>query len=110
MSPAWIAPRSTMMGEPGTRSSADVAAVLMPGQPWGDVRGMGNRLRHGYDRVSVPIIRHAIQDELPALEIEVRQSLARLQSGASHRMNLERELSITSRLCLHRWHLGSDAC
>jgi uncharacterized protein with HEPN domain len=44
---------------------------------------MGNRLRHGYDRVSVPIIWHAIQDELPALEVEVRQALARLESGSS---------------------------
>jgi uncharacterized protein with HEPN domain len=61
----------------------DQAALLMPGQPWGDIRGMGNRLRHGYDRVSVPIIWHAIQDELPALEVEVRQALARLESGSS---------------------------
>jgi uncharacterized protein with HEPN domain len=26
------------------------AEELMPGQPWGDIRGMGNRLRHAYDR------------------------------------------------------------
>jgi hypothetical protein len=28
-------------------------AELMPDQPWGDIRGMGNRLRDAYDR-SVP--------------------------------------------------------
>ena len=26
------------------------ADELMPGQPWSDIRGMGNRLRHAYDR------------------------------------------------------------
>ncbi len=29
------------------------AEELMPGQPWGDIRGMGNRLRHAYDRLDV---------------------------------------------------------
>lgn len=28
----------------------DDATRLVPGQPWGKIRGMGNRLRHGYDR------------------------------------------------------------
>lgn len=27
------------------------ADQLMPGRPWPDIRGMGNRLRHAYDRV-----------------------------------------------------------
>ena len=25
------------------------AAMLVPGQPWAEIRGMGNRLRHAYD-------------------------------------------------------------
>lgn len=29
----------------------DHAAVLMPDQSWGAIRGLGNRLRHAYDRV-----------------------------------------------------------
>lgn len=29
------------------------AEPLMPGQPWKDIRGMGNRLRHAYDRISI---------------------------------------------------------
>jgi Protein of unknown function DUF86 len=28
----------------------------MPGQPWNDIRGMRNRLRHGYDRINVDIV------------------------------------------------------
>ena len=53
----------------------DEAVRLMPSQPWGDIRGMGNRLRHAYDRLSLPVIWHAIQDELPALEADVRLAL-----------------------------------
>ncbi len=32
------------------------AAELMPDQPWGDIRGMGNRLRHAYDRISLDVL------------------------------------------------------
>jgi len=57
------------------------AALLMPRQPWGDIRGMGNRLRHGYDRLTLSVIWHAVQDELPSLEADVRHALERLESG-----------------------------
>ena len=33
-----------------------LAEELMPAQPWSDIRGMGNRLRHAYDRVDVTIV------------------------------------------------------
>ena len=32
------------------------AAELIPSQPWSDIRGMGNRLRHAYDRISLDVI------------------------------------------------------
>ena len=32
------------------------AGVLMPGQPWAEIRGMGNRLRHAYDRVDAEVV------------------------------------------------------
>ena len=54
------------------------AARLVPGQPWGRIRGMGNRLRHGDDRVSFRIVWLAVQDELPSLEADVRTALAHL--------------------------------
>lgn len=60
----------------------DHAATLMPDQPWADIRGMGHHLRHGYDRISVPIIWNAIRVELPALENDVRRALARLERGS----------------------------
>jgi uncharacterized protein with HEPN domain len=52
----------------------------MPNQPWGDIRGMGKRLRHGYDRLSLSVVWAAIQDELPGLEADIRQALARLNA------------------------------
>jgi len=40
------------------------AEELMPGQPWSDIRGMGNRLRHAYDRVSLDIVWNTARDRL----------------------------------------------
>jgi uncharacterized protein with HEPN domain len=44
----------------------------------GDIRGMGNRLRHAYDRVSLDIVWNTAQDRLPALAAEARRALAQL--------------------------------
>jgi uncharacterized protein with HEPN domain len=35
------------------------AAELMPDQPWGDIRGMCNRLHHAYDRINLDVIWNA---------------------------------------------------
>jgi uncharacterized protein with HEPN domain len=55
------------------------AADLMPGQPWNDIRGMGNRLRHAYDRLDLGIVWITARDRLPALAAEARQALVRLK-------------------------------
>ena len=57
------------------------AEELMPGQPWGDIRGMGNRLRHAYDRVNVDIVWKTAQARLPELAADARRALAHLQGG-----------------------------
>jgi uncharacterized protein with HEPN domain len=54
------------------------AAELMPHQPWSDIRGMGNRLRHAYDRVSLDVIWNAARDDLPNLAVDARRALAQL--------------------------------
>jgi uncharacterized protein with HEPN domain len=56
------------------------AEELMPGQPWADIRGMENRLRHAYDRISLDVIWSAVGYDLPGLEIAARQALASLQT------------------------------
>ena len=50
----------------------------MPGPPWGDIRGMGNRLRHAYDRVDVGIVWNTVQVRLPKIAAEARRALVRL--------------------------------
>lgn len=56
------------------------AAELMPGQPWGDIRGMGNRLRHAYDRISLDVIWNAVCHDLPDLAGDARRALAQLRA------------------------------
>ncbi len=54
------------------------AAELMPSQPWGDIRGMGNRLRHAYDRLDLDIVWNTARDRLPALAGDARRALVQL--------------------------------
>lgn len=57
------------------------AAELMPSQPWGDIRGMGNRLRHAYDRISLDVIWNAARNDLPGLAEDARRALVQLQAA-----------------------------
>lgn len=54
------------------------AEDLMPGQPWGDIRGMGNRLRHAYDRVDVAIVWNTAHLRVPSLAEDAKCALIRL--------------------------------
>jgi uncharacterized protein with HEPN domain len=55
------------------------AAELMPEQPWSDIRGLGNRLRHADDRVSLEVIWNTVQHDLPGLAAADCQALTQLQ-------------------------------
>ena len=57
------------------------AAELMPDQPWSDIRGMGNRLRHAYDRISLDVIWNAVRYDLPGLTADARRVLSELSGG-----------------------------
>ena len=57
----------------------DDAAVLVPGQRWNDIRGMGNRLRHAYDRIRLDVLWNAIIKNLPELKTEVERALTHLR-------------------------------
>ena len=59
------------------------AAELMPNQPWGDIRGMGNRLRHAYDRISLDVIWIAARSDLPNLAVDARRALAQIRPNHS---------------------------
>ena len=53
----------------------DDAERLCPGQPWRNIRGIGNWLRHQYDRVDVKTVWHTIEDDLPGLKAAVQPAL-----------------------------------
>ena len=52
------------------------AAQLMPNQPWSDIRGMGNRLRHAYDHLD-------LGDLLPLLAADARHALVQLRGSTN---------------------------
>lgn len=60
----------------------DDAVSLMPDQPWNDVRGMGNRLRHGYDRMDLEIVWRSVHDDLPGLLADAPLVLQRRAQSA----------------------------
>jgi len=61
------------------------ADELMPGQPWGDIRGMGNQLRHAYDRIDVDVVWRTAKARLQELAAEARRALARLEGDTAKR-------------------------
>jgi uncharacterized protein with HEPN domain len=54
------------------------AEALMPGQPWAQIRGMANRLRHAYDRIEVDRVWETAKSDLPELQAAAAAALARL--------------------------------
>jgi uncharacterized protein with HEPN domain len=59
----------------------DRAAALMPDQAWEDIRGMGNRLRHAYDRIDLAVVWNVVSERLPSLKADAAQALERLRTG-----------------------------
>lgn len=53
------------------------AGVLMPGQPSAAIRGMGNRLRHAYDRIDFGLIWDTIETDLPSLKADAECAVKR---------------------------------
>ena len=54
------------------------AAELVPSQPWDDIRGMGNRLRHAYDRIDLDILWNTVRNRLPSLKADAERALVGL--------------------------------
>ena len=51
------------------------AERLCPGLPWHNIRGIGNWLRHRYDRVDVETVWNTVVDDLPSLRAGVLRAL-----------------------------------
>ena len=52
----------------------DEAAAICPGIPWHKIRGVGNHLRHAYDRVDLDSLWHTVTDDLPVLKAAILRS------------------------------------
>ena len=52
------------------------APVLIPEIPWRNIRGIGNWLRHQYDRVDVATIWSTVIGDLPPLTASIRRVLS----------------------------------
>lgn len=59
----------------------DQAEVLCPEIAWRDIRGMGNWLRHQYDRVDLETVWNTVTDDLPRLKTAVASALGTLGRG-----------------------------
>jgi uncharacterized protein with HEPN domain len=64
------------IGETARRLGAD-AETLCPGQPWRDIRGIGDDLHHAYDKTNLEQIWDAIHSSLPPLRVAVKDALTR---------------------------------
>ena len=71
--------RSSSINEAAIRPK-DAAETVCPEVPWRDIRGIGNWLRHQYDRVDPEIIWNTIEDDPPSLKSAVQRAL---DSGSS---------------------------
>ena len=58
------------------RPNRSEAEERVPGQPWPDIRGIGNWLRHQYERFELPVLWKTVRDDLPPLKIAVLRALA----------------------------------
>ena len=47
----------------------------IPGIAWREIRGIGNWLRHQYERIELPVIFKTIKDDLPPLKVAVQRAL-----------------------------------
>lgn len=63
-----------IVGEAAARVSPD-AQQRFPSIPWQQAQGMRNRLVHGYDKVDLAVLWDTIQDDLPALIVQLREAM-----------------------------------
>ncbi len=61
------------------------AEVLAPDQPWADIRGIGNILRHQYDEVDPEVIWSVVQRDLGALKAAAQRALLAVSDNGTER-------------------------
>jgi uncharacterized protein with HEPN domain len=52
------------------------AETRCPGLSWRDITGIGNWLRHGYERIELPVVWETVKDDLPPLRAAALRALS----------------------------------
>jgi uncharacterized protein with HEPN domain len=74
----WIVERGIEIISEASRRLGDELKARHPEIPWPKVAGIGNILRHDYQRVAHDVLWKVVDNDLPVLERVCRQELARL--------------------------------
>jgi uncharacterized protein with HEPN domain len=72
----WLVERGVEIISEASRHLTDDLKARHPEIPWQKVAGIGNVLRHDYERIAAPVIWKLVQADLPALERACRAELA----------------------------------
>jgi uncharacterized protein with HEPN domain len=68
--------RKLLLLSEAARRLGDDSEKLCPSIPWNNIRGIGNWLRHQYDRVDPSAIWLTLERDLPPLKLAVGKALA----------------------------------
>jgi uncharacterized protein with HEPN domain len=77
----WLVERGVEITSEASRHLSDELKARNPEIPWSKVAGIGNVLRHEYQRVAHDLLWRLVRDDLPPLEKVCREELARAQAG-----------------------------
>jgi uncharacterized protein with HEPN domain len=74
----WIVERGIEIISEASRHLGDQLKARHPEIPWPKVAGIGNVLRHDYQRVAHDVLWNVVNNDLAALELVCREELALL--------------------------------
>jgi len=76
----WLVERGIEIISEASRHLSEDLKARHPEIPWSKVTGIGNVLRHEYERVAYDVLWRVVRDNLPPLEKACREELAREQA------------------------------
>lgn len=77
----WLVERGVEIVSEASRHLPDDLKSRNPSIPWRKVAGIGNVLRHAYERVAADVLWKLATEDLAPLETVCREELARMQSA-----------------------------
>ncbi|KWT78976.1 HepT-like ribonuclease domain-containing protein [Candidatus Magnetominusculus xianensis] len=72
----WMIERGIEIISEASRHLPDALKKRHSEIPWPKVAGIGNILRHDYERIAYDVLWHVVRDDLPVLESVCREELA----------------------------------